>query len=721
MAVYYRIASGHSVEVLDDGGIYVLGEGRRFFTDAPLLVRLLPLIDGKRDLEALVRALAPDLGPAEVHFGLGRLEREGLIEAGREPLQPENALPERICVESVRIDVLDRRGGRVLADALAAAQAVAGRDTSPGREVLRILVLPDYVGEGAEAAMAKAEADAVAFLPVKLSGARALVGPLFDDANRLCPKCLCARIRANRPLEAWLARAPNRVGRQAGAPPPVGAAGRLAASALAERLSARRPEPLAFFLSLRNTVLEWNGGDRRGLPHAVVPRICCSRCRPTTAVRTAKSEPPRFDPVRAATRQDGGFRVQDPQTTVATLRPLVSDLTGRISSLGPLDLPATGRHVWAAAYPVMPRTARPGPADFHGIALGKGRSAIQAEASALCEAVERLSTHYRGDAVECVASLAELGESAVPPAAIANFSAMQYRDRQRWNAETRDTRRHIPTPLDPRQPIAWVRAWSLTKSSWRWLPRDHCFANAPPPVHGRFDPNGCAAGSCIEEAVLQGFLELVERDCVAIWWANRILRPGLDASALTDPALRSLAEGFAAQGWAVWLLDVTHDLSIPCVVALARAETDGRWCIGFGCHFAADIAVERAMTELAQLFRADGRDGPMPWQPPPDGDERYLFAHGDGLPADAPTGGIETLAGLIEWSIDRLAAQGIEMIVLDQTDPDIGLPVVKVTAPGLRHFWPRFGPGRLYDVPVRLGWRDRPLAESALNPTHLFL
>ena len=63
----------------------------------------------------------------------------------------------------------------------------------------------------------------------------------------------------------------------------------------------------------------------------------------------------------------------------------------------------------------------------------------------------------------------------------------------------------------------------------------------------------------------------------------------------------------------------------------------------------------------------------------------------------------------------------MEMIVLDQTHPDIGLPVVKVAVPGLRHFWPRFGPGRLYDVPVAMGWRTTPLAEPALNPVHLFL
>jgi hypothetical protein len=39
-----------------------------------------------------------------------------------------------------------------------------------------------------------------------------------------------------------------------------------------------------------------------------------------------------------------------------------------------------------------------------------------------------------------------------------------------------------------------------------------------------------------------------------------------------------------------------------------------------------------------------------------------------------------------------------------------------VILPGLRHFYRRFAPGRLYDVPVKLGWRDRPLTEEELNP-----
>ena len=70
--------------------------------------------------------------------------------------------------------------------------------------------------------------------------------------------------------------------------------------------------------------------------------------------------------------------------------------------------------------------------------------------------------------------------------------------------------------------------------------------------------------------------------------------------------------------------------------------------------------------------------------------------------------------------MEIVGRKGMEMLVLDETRPDIGLPVVKVIIPGLRHYWPRFGPGRLYDVPVLLGWLREPLSEEQLNPFPIF-
>jgi ribosomal protein S12 methylthiotransferase accessory factor len=67
----------------------------------------------------------------------------------------------------------------------------------------------------------------------------------------------------------------------------------------------------------------------------------------------------------------------------------------------------------------------------------------------------------------------------------------------------------------------------------------------------------------------------------------------------------------------------------------------------------------------------------------------------------------------------RLTKQkGLDFLVLNQTRPDIDVPVVRVIVPGMRHFYRRFAPGRLYDVPIKLGLRDRPLLEKELNPLH---
>ena len=38
----------------------------------------------------------------------------------------------------------------------------------------------------------------------------------------------------------------------------------------------------------------------------------------------------------------------------------------------------------------------------------------------------------------------------------------------------------------------------------------------------------------------------------------------------------------------------------------------------------------------------------------------------------------------------------------------------------MRHFWPRFAPGRLFDVPVELGYLDQATSESDLNEIGFF-
>jgi len=69
----------------------------------------------------------------------------------------------------------------------------------------------------------------------------------------------------------------------------------------------------------------------------------------------------------------------------------------------------------------------------------------------------------------------------------------------------------------------------------------------------------------------------------------------------------------------------------------------------------------------------------------------------------------------------KIAEQlGMETLVLDQTRSDLGLNVVKAIVPEMRIFWKRWGSGRLYDVPVKLGWLPSPRQENELNPFPIF-
>ena len=70
--------------------------------------------------------------------------------------------------------------------------------------------------------------------------------------------------------------------------------------------------------------------------------------------------------------------------------------------------------------------------------------------------------------------------------------------------------------------------------------------------------------------------------------------------------------------------------------------------------------------------------------------------------------------------VERARSVGTDIFVVDMTRLEVPVSVVKVIAPGLRHFWRRLAPGRLYDTPVALGWVDAPTPEADLNQRTFF-
>ena len=378
-------------------------------------------------------------------------------------------------------------------------------------------------------------------------------------------------------------------------------------------------------------------------------------------------------------------------------------------------------------------------ASFRHRSAGKGPTLIQARASALAESLERYSSEFTGSEFRTVGSYRELAAEAIHPNTVMGYSERQYLERDVWNA-LGSPFNAVPVPLDPELALPWSPVWSLTEAREKLLPTQFLyfsgptFSPGPMPRCCRSCSNGNAAGNNLEEAVLQGFLELVERDATAIWWYNRLRRPGVDLASFGLSYFQDLAAHYEGLGRDLWALDLTHDLGIPAFAAVAcRKDTRQQVLFGLGCSLDPSVALLRAFAELNQFVSGLGPEAQTPL-----GDEATLKWLASATPEDhpylAPDPGVpprrledfpqaasgDLLADILHCK-GLVEAKGMEMLVLDLTRADAGMPVAKVIVPGLRHFWARFAPGRLYDVPVAMGWLPRALKEEELNPTPVFI
>jgi ribosomal protein S12 methylthiotransferase accessory factor len=579
---------------------------------------------------------------------------------------------------------------------------------------LQVVLAVDYLDDSLRARNEEALDSGLPWMLASL-GAQGWIGPVVVPDRGPCWECLAHRIRRHRASAQLDTRAEAHPLAHGQAAPPTGR--RVAEAAVATELARWIVLGPASGASEHVRTIEpprWATRD-----HLVVRRPQCPACGIDGAEPGSEAHPIDLGERVPAV---AGLRAASAATTFERLSHHVSPVSGLVAGLAPARGARPPRHAYAAGA-IGTRTHGRAVQNAPNMAGGKGVDELEARTGALCEALERYSGEFSGDEPRRRAALDEIRADAIHPNDCMLFSARQYERRDELNALSHSFRTHVPEPFDEQAPVDWTPLWSLTAARERLLPSAYCLYGAPGPGRASCvpDSNGNAAGTTIEEAVLHGLLELVERDHVALWWYNRLPRPGLDLASFRDPWLESLRATLADEGRDLWALDLTMDLGIPVVAALAtRADGDGV-VLGLGAHVEMAGALVRAAAELVQL------DLGAPAAGLGAGPAEAVHAAGGAYlrpdPGMAPRVAEEAerprqrdLRAELDRCIAAVEAQGLEMLVLDQTRPDVGLPVVKVVVPGLRHFWPRFGPGRLYDVPVSLGRLDGPLPEVELNP-----
>ncbi|MGW1196790.1 TOMM precursor leader peptide-binding protein [Streptomyces sp. NPDC002536] len=716
---------------------------------------LAPLLDGTRTLREVLSEAGCMLPAVEAGRLIAELGRAGLIgyrDATQEPgdgaaqaywdLAASDGLrtaQERTStvVEVLAVGRCDAAEARAACRDSGLTVAPASDRPTPGAAGFSLVVCDDYLAPELQEIDAWHRAAGRPWLLTKPVGAEAWTGPVFRPGEGACWSCLATRLRGHRRAELAVQHA-------------------LGGDGLLPRPEASLAAGRA--LGLHMAVLEavkWLGGIEhpcqgavstldtltlRTSSHRVQRRPQCAACGdPSLVARRA------IRPVVPASRpkatRDGGYhhRALCPEQMLDRYGHLIGPVTGIVTGVRRDDRTPEGLNRYVSGHNLALAGHGLGwvRGGLRSLSGGKGVTALEAQVSAMCEAVERHSGTRQGDEPVIHDSLTGLGEEALHPNTCQLFAEWQFRDREHWNTR-HSPLQQVPAPFDPSTPTAWTPVWSLTAGSQRLLPTSLLYFGPGPggPAQELWaDSNGNAAGSSLEDAIVQGFLELVERDAVAQWWYNRTRRPAVGLDTFDEPWLARLREAYARAGRRVWVLDLTSDFGIPVMAALSR-RPDGPAediAFGFGAHFDPRFALRRALTEMAQLLPTGSGDTGYGttdpdlvswWSGATIRNQPYLMpdpAESARTPTSYPYTPHSDIRQEIAMCERLVRERDMEMLVLDQTRPDAELPVAKVVVPGMRHIWARLAPGRLFDVPVQLGHLDRRTYREELNPIPLFV
>ena len=224
--------------------------------------------------------------------------------------------------------------------------------------------------------------------------------------------------------------------------------------------------------------------------------------------------------------------------------------------------------------------------------------------------------------------------------------------------------------------------------------------------------NGLASGNSLEEAILHGMFEVIERDAWSIFELTHKNYKQIDLDSIESETVNDAISKFSENDIKIKLMDFTADVNIPTIAASADdtlLKDAGLLTLGIGTHLDPEVAVLRALTEVAQS-RATQIHGAREDTVRADfartaGYERmkrinkYYFQEEDEKIrlSDIENRSTDSITKDIDIVLDELKSNEIEHVLYyDLTRPELNVNVVRVIIPTME----------LYSIdPSRAGYR----------------
>ena len=341
------------------------------------------------------------------------------------------------------------------------------------------------------------------------------------------------------------------------------------------------------------------------------------------------------------------------------------------------DLDRVGLPIYTAIRP----TSQEGAVSIYG---GKGISKDHAKASAMMEGFERYSAERQNGDETIVANLDEIAEFG------------EYVDPKSLNLPKEIEKKDI-SDLN----LEWSISHDLISGNDYYIPTNSIFhPYAPNDNVSRLfksNTNGLASGNILKEAILHGMFEVIERDAWSIFELTHKNYAQIDIDSIENEIIVDIINKFESEGIKIKLMDFTADIKIPTIAASADdtiTKDAGLLTLGIGTHLDPEVAILRALTEVAQS-RATQINGAREDTVRADfareaGYERmkrinkYYFRQEEEQIKlqDIENRSTSSITEDIEIVKDELIANDIEKILyVDLTRPELDVSVVRVIIP----------------------------------------
>lgn len=247
------------------------------------------------------------------------------------------------------------------------------------------------------------------------------------------------------------------------------------------------------------------------------------------------------------------------------------------------DLDRIGIPIYTAIRP----TAEDGAVSIYG---GKGITKDHAKASAMMEGFERYSAERQDCDETIIAKLSEIEEFG------------EYVDPKSLNLPSEFEKKDI-SDLS----LEWSKSRDIISNKEYYIPTNaiyHPYISKDDSQNlFKSNTNGLASGNILEESILHGIFEVIERDAWSIFELTHKNYAQIDISSIENEVIIDIIDKFESEGIKIKLMDFTADIKIPTIAASADdtiTRDAGLLTLGMGTHLDPEVAILRALTEVAQ-------------------------------------------------------------------------------------------------------------------------